>query len=86
MPVATLYINTILVAFPAVTLLYTAPACHIYGAVYLVSLYALFLARFLVALLHVTEHRPIFRQGQSEQSQHQSECHCLDLQVSHAEL
>ena len=95
MPVATLYINIILVVVPAITLLYTAPACHIYGAVYLVSLYALFLARFVVALLHVTEHRPIFRQGQSQKSHHRLGSHCLPmciqmmfahLQISCAEL
>ncbi len=65
MPVATLYLNIILVALPAVILLYSAPACHSFGALYLVSLYALFLARFLVALLHVTEHQPLFRQGEA---------------------
>lgn len=65
--VVTLYFNIIFTALPAVTLLYTAPACHAFGAFYLVSLYALLLARFLVALLHVTEHRPLFRQGGSQQ-------------------
>ena len=67
-PVATLYFNIIVLALPAVTLLYAAPACHTLGAVYLVSLYALFLARFLVALLHITEHRPLFRQGKSHET------------------
>jgi len=65
LPVATLYFNIICVAVPAVALLYTAPGSHAYGAVYLISLYAVFLARFLVALLHVTEHRPLFRMGKS---------------------
>lgn len=62
-PVAALYFNVLLIALPAAALLYTAPACHALGACYLVCLYRLFLTRFLVALLHVTEHRPLFRKG-----------------------
>jgi hypothetical protein len=61
--VATLYFNVIAVVVLAVFMLYMAPACHLYGAVYLGCLYGLFLTRFLVALLHVTEHRPLFKTG-----------------------
>ena len=80
MPVAILYYNIILIALPAVILLYSAPACHAFGALYLVSLYAIFLARFLVALLHVTEHRPLFRQGESQKpALSYSLCECRQL-------
>lgn len=70
--VATLYFNVIAVVGPAVIMLYLAPACHLYGAVYLGCLYGFFLTRFLVALLHVTEHRPLFKTGMLAQPWH----HC----------
>ena len=63
-PVAVLYFNVILTAVPIASALYAAPASHLVGALYLVSLYALFLTRFLVALLHVTDHRALFRKGE----------------------
>ena len=63
-PVAILYFNVILTILPIASALYAAPASHFFGALYLVCLYALFLTRFLVALLHVTDHRPLFRKGE----------------------
>ena len=63
-PVAILYFNVILTAVPIASALYAAPASHVFGALYLVCLYALFLTRFLVALLHVTDHKPLFRKGE----------------------
>ncbi len=80
LPVATLYFNVICVAVPAVVLLYIAPGSHAYGAVYLISLYAVFLARFLVALLHVTEHRPLFRMGKSLIPLLQAMCSCCKIE------
>ena len=63
-PVATLYFNVMLTAVPTASAMYAAPASHLFGALYLVCLYALFLTRFLVALLHVTDHKPLFRKGE----------------------
>ena len=65
-PVAILYFNVILTAIPTASAMYAAPASHCFGALYLVCLYALFLTRFLVALLHVTDHKPLFRKGKPD--------------------
>ena len=63
-PVAILYFNVVLTTVPIASALYASPASHLFGALYLVSLYAVFLTRFLVALLHVTDHKPLFRKGE----------------------
>lgn len=63
-PVAVLYFNVVLTTVPMASALYAAPASHLFGALYLFSLYAIFLTRFLVALLHVTDHKPLFRKGE----------------------
>lgn len=64
LPVAILLLNIILTAIPgAVIVLYWGT--HTAGAVFLACNYALYLQRFLVALLHVTEHRTLFRKGKS---------------------
>jgi hypothetical protein len=48
---------------PAVVVLFVAPPSHLLGAMYLAVNYGIFLTRFLVALLHITEHRCLFRPG-----------------------
>lgn len=59
-PIAYLLFNLLVTAAPAAGALFTLPPSHCLGAIYLAVLYALFLARFLVALLHVTQHRRLF--------------------------
>ncbi len=62
-PVALLLLNIICLVVPSVLFLFLAPESHALGAVYLAANYAFFLTRFLVALLHVTEHRHLFKPG-----------------------
>ncbi len=62
-PVAYLFLNILALAVPAAATLFLVPPSHILGAVYLAINYALFITRFLVALLHVTEHRRLFKPG-----------------------
>ena len=62
-PVASLFLNIAGLAVPAAALVFLAPPSHLLGAAYLAANYGLFLARFLVALLHVGEHRRLFRPG-----------------------
>ena len=59
-PNAYLLFNLLVTAAPAAGALFALPPSHCLGAVYLAVLYAVFLARFLVALLHVTQHRRLF--------------------------
>lgn len=62
-PVAYLFLNILTLAVPAAATLFLVPPSHILGAIYLAINYALFITRFLVALLHVTEHRRLFKPG-----------------------
>ena len=62
LPVATLLVNIVLLLLPATYLVIKSDS-HVVGAVILVLNYLTFLQRFLVALLHVSEHRSIFSKG-----------------------
>lgn len=62
-PVAYLCVNILAIAVPLAVAVFLLPASHVLGAAYLASNYGLFLARFLVALLHVSEHRRLFKPG-----------------------
>ncbi len=62
-PIAYLLFNLIATATPAAVALFLLPPSHWLGAAYFLALYALFLPRFLVALLHVTQHRRLFKPG-----------------------
>ena len=64
LPVAVLYLNIISLVVPSVVVLFWAPQSHILGAIYLATNYAVFLTRFLVALLHISEHRRLFKPGE----------------------
>ena len=59
-PNAYLLFNLLVAAAPAAGAVFALPPSHCLGAVYLAVLYAVFMARFLVALLHVTQHRRLF--------------------------
>lgn len=62
-PVAYLFLNISILVVPGAVTLFLVPPSHILGAAYLTINYALFITRFLVALLHVTEHRRLFKPG-----------------------
>lgn len=62
LPVATLLVNITLVLSPAAYLVARSER-HWLGAVVLVLNYVIFLQRFLVALLHISEHRQLFSKG-----------------------
>ncbi|KAK9827672.1 hypothetical protein WJX81_006702 [Elliptochloris bilobata] len=62
-PNAFLLYNLLIAAVPAASALFLLPPSHWLGVAYFATLYALFLARFLVAVLHVTEHRRLFKPG-----------------------
>ena len=62
-PVAYLFLNITGLVVPAALLVFLAPRSHLLGAAYLAANYGLFITRFLVALLHVSEHRRLFRPG-----------------------
>ena len=63
LPVALLLLNIVCTAIPgAVIVLYWGS--HAAGAIFLACNYVLYLQRFLVALLHVAEHRNLFRKGE----------------------
>ncbi len=62
LPVAILLLNVLLTSVPgAFIVLYWRS--HLLGAGFLACNFALYLQRYLVALLHVTEHRPLFKKG-----------------------
>ena len=48
---------------PLSALLVYVSSWHLLGALHLVFFYALLLPRFIVAYVHVTEHRPLFKTG-----------------------
>lgn len=64
LPVATLLLNIVLIAVPAALIVVQARN-HWLGALFFAFNYVTFLQRYLVALLHVSEHRPIFRKGRA---------------------
>ena len=60
---AYLALNILLLVVPGALLVFLAPPSHALGAAYLAANYGLCITRFLVALLHVSEHRRLFRPG-----------------------
>lgn len=60
-PNAFLLFDLLATVAPATAALFALPPSHYQGAAHLTILYAVFLARFLVALLHVTQHRHLFK-------------------------
>ena len=63
-PILELYCNILLCTLPSAVLVFAQPG-HWTGAAHLALNYLLFLERYLVALLHVTEHRTLFTSGAS---------------------
>ena len=63
-PVAFLLSNIILLTLPAAFIVLIGPSSHLMGAAYLLTNYALLFPRFVVSLLHITEHRRLFKQGE----------------------
>ena len=63
LPNAYLLYNLLTTAAPAAVALFLLPPSQVFGVLYLVILYTQFIARFLVALLHVTSHRRLFKPG-----------------------
>lgn len=61
-PVLRVWLNIMTITVPSAVTVY-ATASHLWGLAYLILNYALFLQRFLVALLHVSEHRRLFKKG-----------------------
>ena len=62
-PVAMLLMNILLVTVPSATLLLLGPQRHWLGLIHVAVNYILLFPRFVVALLHVTEHRRLFKAG-----------------------
>ena len=69
LPVAELYCNIVLCTLPSAALVFWQPS-HLAGLLHLVVGYALLLERYLVALLHVTQHRQLFTAGLAGQLLH----------------
>lgn len=62
-PVAMLLMNILLVTLPSAVLLLLGPQKHWLGLIHVAVNYILLFPRFVVALLHVTEHRRLFKSG-----------------------
>lgn len=65
-PVAMLLMNILLVTVPSAALLLLGPQRHWLGLVHVAVNYILLFPRFVVALLHVTEHRRLFKAGKGK--------------------
>ena len=63
LPVAILLVNNVLLIVPAACFVIKAKS-HWVGLSVLVLNYVVFLQRFLVALLHISEHRQLFSKGE----------------------
>lgn len=63
LPVAYLFLSILALVVPAAVAVYLLPPSHALGAAYFAATYSLFITRFLVALLHVSEHRRLFKPG-----------------------
>lgn len=62
-PVAYLLSNILMLTLPAAFIVLLGPSSHLLGAAYMIGNYALLFPRFVVSLLHVTEHRRLFKPG-----------------------
>jgi hypothetical protein len=63
-PILHLLCNQLLLVIPAVVLLFSFARSHWWGVLYIALNYALFLQRYMLTL-HFTEHRQLFRRGES---------------------
>ena len=63
LPVAYLFLNILALVVPAAAAVFMLPPSHVVGATYFAAAYSSFITRFLVALLHVSEHRRLFKPG-----------------------
>lgn len=66
-PVAFLLTNILLLTLPAAATVCLAPESSYLGALYVLVNYVLFFPRFVVSLLHITEHRRLFKAGESRE-------------------
>ena len=64
LPILHLYLDVLLCTLPSAAAVFWWHS-HALGLLHVAVNYGLFLERFLVALLHVTEHRRLFRRGKS---------------------
>ena len=64
-PVALLLMNILLVTVPSAFVLLFGPQRHWLGLIHVAVNYGLLFPRFVVALLHVTEHRRLFKAGEN---------------------
>ena len=62
-PVLFLLYSICVTTVPSAAVVFLGPQWNVIGALHLVCFYALLLPRFVVALVHVTEHRNLFRKG-----------------------
>ena len=62
-PVAMLLMDILMVTVPTALTVFLGPQRHLLGLIYVAVNYILLFPRFVVALLHVTEHRRLFRSG-----------------------
>ena len=62
-PVAMLLMNILMVTVPTAFTVFLGPQRHLLGLIHVAVNYILLFPRFVVALLHVTEHRRLFRPG-----------------------
>jgi hypothetical protein len=63
LPIVILLLNILLTVVPAAAVVLYFES-HLMGCTFLVINYAVYLQRYLVALLHVTEHKCLFKKGQ----------------------
>lgn len=62
-PVALLLMDILMVTVPTALTVFLGPQRHLLGLIHVAVNYILLFPRFVVALLHVTEHRRLFRSG-----------------------
>ena len=67
-PVAFLLSNILLLTLPAAAAVFLAPESNLLGAAYIVANYVLLFPRFVVSLLHITEHRRLFKSGMMDKA------------------
>lgn len=64
LPVACAVFNILVTVPAAATLLFCSQRSAVWGPLYFVVVQGLFLQRYLVAVLHTTEHRRLFKHGE----------------------
>ena len=79
LPVLSVLINVFFVTCPSALVVFSLTS-HLTGLCHLTLNYVLLLQRFLVALLHVTEHRRLFSSGQIDSVRSAGRIHIATLQ------